>query len=90
MSLFLTSDENVYGNDNTRTAFDNCIDQDFFARDGKKYSIKRDFFDAKFQTLFSASLSLHYKEDHTDIIRGHQMFDWDQQQKNSWSKSFLP
>jgi hypothetical protein len=35
MSLFLTSDENVYGNDNTRTAFDNCIDQDFFARDGK-------------------------------------------------------
>ena len=41
------------------TAFDNCIDQDFFARDGKniadqdffardgkKYSIKRDFFDA--------------------------------------------
>ena len=22
------------------------IDQDFFARDGKKYSIKRDFFDA--------------------------------------------
>ena len=35
MSLFLTSDENVYGNDNTRTAFDNCIDQDFFAKDGK-------------------------------------------------------
>jgi len=25
MSLFLTSDENVYGNDNTRTAFDNAF-----------------------------------------------------------------
>ena len=67
MSLFLTSDENVYGNDNTRTAFDNCIDQDFFARDGKNIALKEIF-----------------------LMRGHQMFDWDQQQKNSWSKSFLP
>ena len=56
MSLFLTSDENVYGNDNTRTAFDNCIDQDFFARDGKNIALKEIFFDAKFPTLFDNSL----------------------------------
>ena len=56
MSLFLTRDENVYGNDNTRTAFDNCIDQDFFARDGKNIALKEIFFDAKFPTLFDNSL----------------------------------
>ena len=59
MSLFLTSDENVYGNDNTRTAFDNCIDQDFFARDGKNIALKEkleqnyinDFWVHKFYTF---------------------------------------
>ena len=56
MSLFLTSDENVYGKDNTRTAFDNCIDQDFFAKDGKNIALKEIFFDAKFPTLFDNSL----------------------------------
>ena len=49
MSLFLTSDENVYGNDNTRTAFDNRIDQDFFARDGKNIALKEIFFMLNFQ-----------------------------------------
>ena len=49
MSLFLTSDENVYGNDNTRTAFDNCIDQDFFARDGKNIALKEIFLMLNFQ-----------------------------------------
>ena len=42
------------------TAFDNCIDQDFLCQRWEKYSIKRDFFDAKFQTLFSASLRISY------------------------------
>lgn len=52
MSLFLISDENVYGNDNIRIVFDNCIDQDFFVRDGKNIVLKEIFFDVKFLILF--------------------------------------
>merc|ERR1712067_2117 len=33
-----------------------CIDQDFFAKDGKNIALKEIFFDAKFPTLFDNSL----------------------------------
>ena len=42
------------------TAFDNCIDQDFFARDGKKYSIKRDFFDAGSSNVWLGSTAKEF------------------------------
>ena len=41
------------------TAFDNYR-SGFLCQRWEKYSIKRDFFDAKFQTLFSASLRISY------------------------------
>ena len=56
MTLFLTSDEEVYGSINTRTSFDNCIKQDFFTEDGNNVALKEIFFDAKFPTLINNSL----------------------------------
>ena len=51
MTLFLTSDEQIYGN--TRTSFDNCIQQDFFSEQGRNVALKEIFFDAKFPTLIN-------------------------------------
>ena len=56
MTLFLTSDEEVYGSINTRTSFDNCIKQDFFTEYGNNVALKEIFFDAKFPTLINNSL----------------------------------
>ena len=53
MTLFLTSDEQIYGN--TRTSFDNCIQQDFFSEQGRNVALKEIFFDAKFPTLINNS-----------------------------------
>ena len=55
MTLFLTSDEMVYGSTNTRTSFDNCIQQDFFSEQGRNVALKEIFFDAKFPTLINNS-----------------------------------
>ena len=55
MTLFLTSDEKVFGNINTRTDFVNSIQQDFFIEDGTKIALKEIFFDARFPTLIDNS-----------------------------------
>ena len=34
MTLYLTSDEKLYGSTNTRTDFDNTLQQDFFVEKG--------------------------------------------------------
>ena len=51
MTLFLTSDEKVYGSENTRTDFVNSITQDFFNENGSNIALKEIFFDSKFPTL---------------------------------------
>ena len=55
MTLYLTSDEKVYGNVNTRTNFVNSIQPDFFLENGNNITLKEIFFDAKFPTLINES-----------------------------------
>ena len=55
MTLYLTSDEKLYGSTNTRTDFDNTLQQDFFVEKGNNIALNEIFFYAKFPTLINNS-----------------------------------